>query len=108
MTKILNITVSAADRIRTLPVTAVGQQLKLSIAKSGCSGNRYDLRFVDQAGPADEKVSDNGVDILIEPAALPIIQGMTIDWKEDKFGRQFTFDNPQEAGRCGCGESFHI
>jgi iron-sulfur cluster assembly protein len=27
---------------------------------------------------------------------------------EDKFQTGFVFSNPNEKGRCGCGESFHI
>ncbi|MBY3155521.1 iron-sulfur cluster assembly accessory protein [Rhizobium laguerreae] len=108
MTSILNITAAAAERIRELAVANDGKPLRLSVVKSGCSGNKYDMKFVDQADPADEKVSDNGTDILVDPHSLLMVFGMTIDWKEDRFGRQFTFDNPLEAGRCGCGESFHV
>ncbi|MCV9964660.1 iron-sulfur cluster assembly accessory protein [Pararhizobium sp. BT-229] len=108
MASILNITPAAAERISELAAANVGQQLRLSVVKSGCSGNKYDMKFVEQSGPADEKVSDNGADILVDPQSLFVVFGMTIDWKEDRFGRQFTFENPQEAGRCGCGESFHV
>ncbi|MBY3433813.1 iron-sulfur cluster assembly accessory protein [Rhizobium laguerreae] len=108
MTSILNITAAAAERIRELAVANAGKPLRLSVVKSGCSGNKYDMKFVDQADPADEKVSDNGTDILVDPHSLLMVFGMTIDWKEDRFGRQFTFDNPLEVGRCGCGESFHV
>jgi len=27
---------------------------------------------------------------------------------KDKFGEEFTFTNPLETARCGCGESFYI
>jgi iron-sulfur cluster assembly protein len=27
---------------------------------------------------------------------------------EDKLQSGFTFRNPNEKGRCGCGESFHV
>ncbi len=106
---ILNITPPAADRIKALvAVQEPGSLLKLSVEKSGCSGNRYDMSFVREAGPHDERVSDSGVEILVDPQALFVVFGTTIDWVEDKFGRQFTFSNPNEAGRCGCGESFHV
>jgi iron-sulfur cluster assembly protein len=108
MVSIVNITPRAAERIVELANANSGQHLRLSVVKSGCSGNRYDMTFVDKAGAADERVSDNGADILVDPQSLFKVFGMTIDWKEDKFGRQFSFENPQEAGRCGCGESFHV
>lgn len=108
LTSIVNITPTAAERIRELASVNAGQHLRLSVVKSGCSGNRYDLKFVEQAGPADEMVSDNGADILVDPQSLFLVLGMTVGWKEDKFGRQFTFENPLESGRCGCGESFAV
>jgi iron-sulfur cluster assembly protein len=108
MTNILNITPAAAERIKELAVANVGQHLRLSVVKSGCSGNGYDLSFVEEAGHADERVSAHGADILVDPKSLLMVFGMTIDWKEDRFGRQFTFENPLEAGRCGCGASFHM
>jgi iron-sulfur cluster assembly protein len=104
---IVNITPDAAQRINELMAAAPGKQVRLSVVKSGCSGNKYDLAFVDEAGPDDEKVTDNGATILVEPRSLFVVLGMTIGWKEDRFGRLFTFDNNNEAGRCGCGESFH-
>ena len=45
---------------------------------------------------------------VIDPSAILFIIGSTIDWKEDKFKRGFTFENPNETARCGCGESFSI
>ncbi|MCS4088988.1 iron-sulfur cluster assembly accessory protein [Rhizobium sp. BK176] len=108
MAKILNITPAAAERIKELAVSHVGQRLRLSVVKSGCSGNGYDLSFVEDAGPVDEKVCEHGAEVLVDSKSLLMVFGMTIDWKEDRFGRQFTFENPLEAGRCGCGASFHM
>ncbi|PZP83675.1 MAG: Fe-S cluster assembly scaffold SufA, partial [Azospirillum brasilense] len=31
-----------------------------------------------------------------------------MDFKEEKFKSGFTFTNPNEKGRCGCGESFNV
>lgn len=36
------------------------------------------------------------------------IFGTEIDWEEDKLQSGFVFRNPNEKGRCGCGESFHV
>ena len=103
---IVNITKSAADRINALKAENPGKSVRLSVKSGGCSGNKYDMAFVDQAGPADERVSDHGADILIDPQSLFVVFGMTIDWKEDRFSKQFVFENSKETGRCGCGESF--
>ena len=105
---ILNITASAAARIRELTSESQGSTMRLSVGKSGCSGNSYDFAMVDEPGPHDERINAHGADILLDPKALMLVLGSTIDWKEDRFGRQFAFENPNEAGRCGCGASFHI
>ena len=32
----------------------------------------------------------------------------TMDYVEEKLQSGFVFRNPNEKGRCGCGESFHV
>jgi iron-sulfur cluster assembly protein len=34
--------------------------------------------------------------------------GTEMDFVQDKLGAAFKFSNPNEAGRCGCGESFTV
>jgi iron-sulfur cluster assembly protein len=53
-------------------------------------------------------VEANGVTILIDPKATMFIIGTEMDFVEDKLQSGFTFRNPNEKGRCGCGESFHV
>jgi iron-sulfur cluster assembly protein len=36
------------------------------------------------------------------------ILGTELDYVEDKMSSSFVFKNPNEKGRCGCGESFHV
>ena len=31
-----------------------------------------------------------------------------MDYVDNGVESGFTFDNPNEKGRCGCGESFHV
>ena len=56
----------------------------------------------------DEIIKKDGVTFVIDPSAILFIIGSTIDWKEDKFKRGFSFENPNETARCGCGESFSV
>jgi iron-sulfur cluster assembly protein len=48
------------------------------------------------------------VTILIDPKATLFIFGTVIDYEEGKLQSGFVFRNPNEKGRCGCGESFHV
>jgi len=54
------------------------------------------------------RVGDKGVTILVDPKAVMFILGTEMDFVEEKLQSGFTFRNPNEKGRCGCGESFHV
>jgi iron-sulfur cluster assembly protein len=104
---VLNISHAAADHIKKLCASKDGEHLVIAVKTSGCSGNQYDLSFTNELGPGYEKVEQHGASIYVEPKSLLVMFGMSIDWVEDKFGKRFEFSNPNEAGRCGCGLSFH-
>ena len=53
----------------------------------------------------DEVVEDKGVKILIDPKAVLFLLGTEMDYKTDKLSAQFVFNNPNQTGACGCGES---
>jgi iron-sulfur cluster assembly protein len=82
--------------------------IRIGVRTKGCSGMSYTLEFADEEGPFDEILVDKGVTILIEPKATMFIIGTEMDYVEDKLESGFVFSNPNEKGRCGCGESFHV
>ena len=106
----LSVTESAAERIRALLAKrgkpSVG--IRVGVRSRGCSGLTYTLEYADEKGKFDELVEDKGVTILIDPKATMFILGTEMDFVEDKLQSGFTFHNPNEKGRCGCGESFHV
>ena len=106
MSQIIDISEAAAARLSELQGSGGGKVVRLSVKSSGCSGNKYDLAYADQAGPHDEKVESFGATLYVDPLSLLFIAGTRIDWVEGDLGRFFAFENPNESGRCGCGESF--
>ncbi len=46
--------------------------------------------------------------MLVDRKATLFLIGTVMDYREDTLTRGFTFENPNEKGRCGCGESFHV
>ena len=79
-----------------------------TLLKAGCSGLSYTLEYADQKSEFDETVEDNGVTIFVDPKAVMFLIGTEMDFVEDKLKSGFVFSNPNEKGRCGCGESFHV
>jgi iron-sulfur cluster assembly protein len=106
----MTITDAAAARIQALIANRGKESLgiRVGVRSRGCSGLTYTLEYADERGKFDEVVSDKGVTILIDPKATMFIIGTEMDYVEDKLQSGFTFRNPNEKGRCGCGESFHV
>ena len=82
--------------------------IRVGIRSAGCSGLSYTLEYADEKGEFDEVVKENGVTILIDPKASMFLIGTEMDYVEDTLKSGFVFTNPNEKGRCGCGESFHV
>lgn len=106
---LMQITERAAVRLKKLYEGAnKGQLLRIGVNTRGCSGMSYDMGFVDTVSPGDERVTDHGVDVLIDRKATLFLIGTVMDYEVKDLEAGFTFTNPNEKGRCGCGESFHV
>ena len=106
----LNLTDAAAARVKAL-LEQRGKPsagIRIGVRSKGCSGLSYTLEYADERTPFDEVVEDKGVVVLIDPKATMFILGTEMDFVEDKLQSGFVFRNPNEKGRCGCGESFHV
>ena len=100
---------AAAERLRALDATGeAGKLLRIAVKTKGCSGMSYDLSWVDAAGPGDEVVTDKDVTVLVDRKATLFLIGTVMDYEVKAMSAGFTFTNPNEKGRCGCGESFHV
>ncbi len=99
----------AAARLSALYASAhAGQLLRISVGTKGCSGLSYDMSWVEAPGPNDETVTDRGLTVLVDRKASLFLIGTTMDYQVRDLSEGFVFVNPNEKGRCGCGESFHV
>lgn len=106
----MTVTDAAATRIQAL-LAGRGKPsagVRIGVRTKGCSGLSYTLEFADEKGDFDDQIEAGGVTILIDPKATMFILGTEMDFVEDSMESGFVFRNPNEKGRCGCGESFHI
>src|SRR5438445_12387678 len=108
--QVMTVTPAAAERVRAL-IEGRGKPtvgIRIGVRSKGCSGMSYTLEFADSQQPMDEIVDTQGVKLLIDPKASLFLIGTEMDYVEEKLKSGFVFTNPNEKGRCGCGESFHV
>ncbi len=110
MTTAITITDAAADRIKVILASrdTACYGVRLGTSTRGCNGLAYTVDYVDEVDPSDEKIEDKGVTLFVEAMSLIYLIGSEMDYKDEKFQSGFTFTNPNEKGRCGCGESFSV
>jgi iron-sulfur cluster assembly protein len=107
---LITLTDAAAERVQKLigksnkPVLG----LRVGVNSRGCSGLSYVVEYAEEQKRFEDVVEDKGVKIFIDPTAVMFLLGSEMDYVEDKFHTGFVFNNPNEKGRCGCGESFHV
>jgi iron-sulfur cluster assembly accessory protein len=81
--------------------------LRVAVQPGGCSGLRYALYFDDEAQEGDVVTTYGSVDVRVDRMSAPYLKGATIDWLEGLDQSGFTINNPNAAGSCACGDSFH-
>jgi len=109
----ISLTLSAAQQIKSLLATAPAgtQGVRLTIKSTGCSGHSYAMEFIPPQDnlAQDDRFEAQGAAIFIPKIHSWMLFGMQIDFVQDHLGNaKFTFSNPNEASRCGCGESFTV
>jgi iron-sulfur cluster assembly protein len=108
--KVMTITPAAAARVKAIMATkgANVTALKIGIKKGGCAGMEYTMDWAESAGKFDEIVEQDGARVIIDPKAVMYLLGTEMDYKADKLSAQFVFNNPNQQGSCGCGESVNL
>ena len=108
--QIISITDNAARQVALL-LSKRGKPslgIRIGVKSGGCSGFKYFVEYADQKNPFDEIIQDKNVTILIDPKALMYLIGTEMNYVEEQFKSGFTFTNPNEKGKCGCGSSFNV
>ena len=109
---LITLTETAAERVKHLIAKAPDDKpvlgLRVGVKSRGCSGLSYFVEYAEEQRKFEDMVEDKGVRIFIDPTAVMFLLGSEMDYVEETFQTGFVFTNPNEKGRCGCGESFHV
>ena len=84
--------------------------IRISVKTRGCSGLSYAIEFADREkniSKFDDLVIQDGVKIFVDPKASMFLIGSKMIYSTNDLKSGFDFINPNEDGRCGCGESFN-
>lgn len=108
--KVMTLTPRAAERVRAI-MASKGPEiagLKIGVKKGGCAGMEYTMTWAESVGKFDEVVEQDGARVIVDPQAVLYLLGTEMDYKTDKLSAQFVFNNPNQTGACGCGESVNL
>jgi iron-sulfur cluster assembly protein len=108
--KVLTLTDAAVARLKSI-MASKGPDiagLRIGIKKGGCAGMEYTMTWATGVEKFDEVVEQDGARVIIDPQAVLYLLGTEMDFKTDKLSATFVFNNPNQKGACGCGESVNI
>ncbi len=106
----VRVTDAAKNRLLSYMTTQENcKAVRLSVKKTGCSGLSYVIDYVPM--PMEHDIVSNLSDdclICIDKNSYPYLKGIQMDYVKQGLNHKFTFNNPNQTGQCGCGESFTV
>lgn len=83
--------------------------VRFSVKKTGCSGLSYVIDYAATSNDDDKCfVLNNDLTIYIDKKAYLYLRGLKVDFVTEGLNKKFIFENPNQTGQCGCGESFTV
>jgi iron-sulfur cluster assembly protein len=104
----VTLTEAAAEHVRRHTQGHPRAGLRIRVKRNGCSGFAYVVDVDEEIRDGDNVFESNGVRIVVDSDALPIVDGTRIDYARQGLNEGFVYDNPNVKTLCGCGESFGV
>ena len=102
------IKITPSAQAHFLKLLKPGQSIVVGTKRSGCSGLRYELDVVDEFDTTAYQAITADFPLLVESKSVPYLKGLVIDLEQEGLQSRIVYNNPNEAGKCGCGESFSV
>jgi iron-sulfur cluster assembly accessory protein len=82
-------------------------RLRLSVQAGGCSGLQLSLLFDERRFDGDLVENFGELEVVVDKMSAPYLEGAVVDFKDTIEKQGFDIENPNAAGSCACGDSFH-
>ena len=108
--EIITLTNAAKNRVKEIITKAKKRYIgiRIGIDNTGCSGHSYKIDYAENKIDGDEVISIDNIKVFVDASTTMYILGSKIDYVDNGMESGFFFSNPNEKGRCGCGESFSV
>ncbi len=105
----ISLSTTAVTKIRDqIQKNGKGFGVRLGVKTVGCSGFAYTLDYVDGVQEGDKLFASGAVNIVVDAASLPMLDGSHIDFVRQGLNDVLKITNPNVESECGCGESFNL
>jgi iron-sulfur cluster assembly accessory protein len=82
-------------------------RLRLAVQPGGCSGLIYQLFFDERLLEGDLVETFGELEVVVDEMSAPYLAGSIVSFSDSLDKQGFSIDNPNAAGTCACGDSFH-
>lgn len=104
----LEFTASAIQKLQQTSQRFPNSYVRIAAEGKGCAGQKFIFRLVQETTVEDVTITTpGGSAIIIEGQLSGLLNGSTIDYRQDLSGSRFLIkDNPNAIRSCKCGSSF--
>lgn len=100
--------ISISDKAKTHIINtrpAIGARLRVGLRPAGCAGFEYVLEFDEQLRDGEVELDCGEVKLAVASKDQAQLNGVELDWIDERLGSRMVIKNPNEKRSCGCGMS---
>lgn len=98
------VTENAEKQFEKMITNGENKFVRLVVNAGGCSGFSWKMDWSEEINKDDQQYGN----LLVDEISMGLLEGATVDYKQDLVGSYFKLDIPESTASCGCGTSFSI